>query len=144
METKKPRGYKVVCPYCGKRAELVDSREIYGDRSYGWAYLCRDCDAFVGCHNTGNKHTVKPKGTLADGPTRAARIRAHNAFDALWRYSGSGFATRTEAYGWLADMLSLSFKEAHIANFDLATCEKVISLAHEKNEAFIRRYQEVR
>lgn len=34
--------YKVICPYCGKPAEYVDSKEIYGI-SYGMIYLCRDC-----------------------------------------------------------------------------------------------------
>ena len=32
----------VYCPYCGRQAEYVDSKVIYG-RSYGMAYLCRKC-----------------------------------------------------------------------------------------------------
>ena len=39
----------VYCPYCGQQAEYVDSKVIYG-RSYGMAYLCRNCDAYVGVH----------------------------------------------------------------------------------------------
>ena len=38
---------KVYCPYCGKEAELIDSSVIYG-RSYGMAYICFGCDAYVG------------------------------------------------------------------------------------------------
>lgn len=37
----------VICPYCEKPAEFVDSSVIYG-RSYGMIYLCRKCGAYVG------------------------------------------------------------------------------------------------
>ena len=51
----------VYCPYCGRQAEYVDSKVIYG-RSYGMAYLCRNCDAYVGVH----RGTDEPLGRLAD------------------------------------------------------------------------------
>lgn len=41
---------EVFCPYCGERAEFVDSAEVYHGQSYGLIYLCRPCDAYVGCH----------------------------------------------------------------------------------------------
>lgn len=54
----------VVCPYCGELAELIDSKEIYS-RSYGKAWICRTCDAYVGCHKgthkPTSKETAKPK-----------------------------------------------------------------------------------
>ncbi len=37
-----------VCPYCGKKTELINSAEVYAGKSYGWMYICRDCDAYVG------------------------------------------------------------------------------------------------
>lgn len=42
---------EVYCDYCGRRAEFVDSKVIYG-KSYGMIYLCR-CRpgyAYVGVH----------------------------------------------------------------------------------------------
>ncbi|MBO7256277.1 MAG: hypothetical protein J6V04_03005 [Bacteroidales bacterium] len=42
-----------ICPYCGKDSELIDSSEIYGT-SYGPMYICRDCDAYVGCYTGKN------------------------------------------------------------------------------------------
>ena len=42
---------EVYCDYCGRRAEFVDSKVIYG-KSYGMIYLCRCCPgyAYVGVH----------------------------------------------------------------------------------------------
>ena len=33
---------KVYCDYCGRQAEYVDSKVVYG-KSYGMMYLCRNC-----------------------------------------------------------------------------------------------------
>ena len=71
---------KVYCPYCGKEAELIDSSVIYG-RSYGMAYICFDCDAYVGTH----KGTEKPLGRLANAELRKWKMRAHDAFDPIWK-----------------------------------------------------------
>lgn len=38
---------KVICPYCGRVAKYVDSSVIYYGHSYGMAYLCRPCNAYV-------------------------------------------------------------------------------------------------
>lgn len=51
---------KVYCDYCGRQAEYVDSKVVYG-KSYGMMYLCRNCMAYVGVH----KGTDKPLGRLA-------------------------------------------------------------------------------
>ena len=56
---------KVYCDYCGREAEFVDSKIIYG-RSYGKIYLCRNCMAYVGVH----KGTDKPLGRLANAELR--------------------------------------------------------------------------
>ena len=50
---------KVYCDYCGRQAEYVDSKIVYG-KSYGMMYLCRNCMAYVGVH----KGTDKPLGRL--------------------------------------------------------------------------------
>lgn len=57
---------KVVCPYCGRVAKYVDSSVIYYGHSYGMAYLCRPCNAYVGVHSG----TDRPKGSLANAELR--------------------------------------------------------------------------
>ncbi len=82
------------CNYCGKPAEWVENKEVYG-RNYGKSYmmwLCGDCDAYVGCHN----NTRQSKGTLANKELRGLRKQAHTLFDPLWkeadRSRGSAYA----------------------------------------------------
>lgn len=64
-----------VCPYCGNTTDLIDSAEIYGGVSYGMIYICRDCNAYVGCHSG----TSIAKGRLANAELRAAK-KKHIAF----------------------------------------------------------------
>ena len=73
----------------------------------------------MGCH-TG---TQTPLGVLATEGMRRARIRAHDAFDAIWR---EGRMTRTQAYVELAQILGIPKTQCHIAQFDEATCERAI------------------
>lgn len=110
-----------VCPYCRSRPQLVDSDVIYG-RSYGAIYLCKPCDAYVGCH----KGTTIPYGRLADARLRASKRETHRAFDRLWKEGGM---TRTEAYTWLATELNLSPQEAHVGMLDLEQCAKATEAA---------------
>lgn len=90
------------CNHCGNPAEWVENKEVYG-RNYGKSYmiwLCRPCDAFVGCHN----NTREPKGRfLAKADLRKARKEAHQTIDPLWqggRYKRHTVYLRlAEAYG---------------------------------------------
>lgn len=117
---------KVICPYCGQRAWLTDSRFLYqGKHNFGPVYLCRPCDAYVGCH----KDTDKPLGTLANKELREYRRRVHSAFDYIWR--GKLLPSRTAAYKWLAYELGLDYSETHIAKFDVETCKKAIAVCRE-------------
>ena len=70
------RGQKILCDYCGRQAEYVDSAEIYNGKSYGMIYLCRPCKAYVGVH----RGSDKPLGRLADAELREWKKRAHAAF----------------------------------------------------------------
>lgn len=116
---------EVICPYCGKRAEFVDSAEVYHGRSYGMIYLCRPCDAYVGCH--GNGKGDSPKGRLANAELRRWKIAAHNAFDPLWRF-GPFRGRRNIAYAWLAEQMGLPKEKTHIGMFDVAECQQVIQI----------------
>lgn len=116
------QGQDVYCPYCGKKAEYVDTIEIYG-KSYGMAYLCRPCDAYVGVHDG----TDTPLGRLANRELRRWRNRAHAAFDPLWQ-QGPYRRRRNDAYAWLAGKMGLTKEETHIAMFDVEQCKQVIQI----------------
>ena len=103
----------VYCPYCGRQAEYVDSKVIYG-RSYGMAYLCRNCDAYVGVH----RGTDEPLGRLADASLRKWKKAAHAAFDPLW----------------LAQQLGLPVSETHIGMFDVEECISTILICSKETK----------
>ena len=79
------------------------------------------CDATHGAHPD-----VKPLGIPADKPTKQARIRAHEAFDRLWK---RGRRSRSQAYAWLREAMDLTEDEAHIGRFDMAQGEELIAKA---------------
>jgi hypothetical protein len=108
-----------VCPYCRNKAKLTDSAHLYGGRSYGLVWDCRPCDAYVGVH----KGTTVALGRLANAELRAWKIKAHAAFDPLWR---SGRMTRHEAYALLGEKMKLPPKRVHIGMFDIDQCKRVV------------------
>lgn len=80
-----------IWPYCKCKTELIDSAEIYDGVSYGQMYICRNCNAYVGCH----KDSSKSLGRLANEELRRYKHCAHLVFDMIWenhfmsRYNGS-------------------------------------------------------
>lgn len=117
----------VICPYCDKPAQRVNSSVVYGRNSdYGDIWLCRCLPdlAYVGVH----KITGKPLGRLANRELRELKKKAHSLFDPMWKF---GKMTRTEAYAWLAEKLELPLSECHIGMFDDALCRRVIELCAE-------------
>lgn len=122
----------VTCPYCGGSAQFVrNSAEFYHGRDFGPLYVCRPCDARVGCH----PGTEKPLGRLANAELRAAKMRAHAAFDPLWKRKAAlgknryqRKAARSLGYRWLAGQLGIDHKECHIGMFDVETCNRVVEV----------------
>ncbi len=103
------------CPYCGSNASLVSSTIVYNGQDYGLIYLCDkypECDAYVGVH----EGTNQPKGRLANAALREWKIKAHGAFDPLYK---SGKMTRKQAYKLMQRLMNMDRKEAHIGNFDI-------------------------
>jgi ssDNA-binding Zn-finger/Zn-ribbon topoisomerase 1 len=103
--------------YCGADARLRRSK-------YGPFWSCSlwpECDGTVGCH----PGTTTPLGTLADKATRQARIKAHDAFDALWQPLGKSY--RATAYRMLAEELEVD--EAHMGEMSREDCERVVEWA---------------
>lgn len=112
------------CPYCGKSAKLVSGEVIYPHRHDLYAkqfYLCRPCDAYVGCH----QGTTNPLGRLANAELRKAKMEAHAAFDPIWK---SGQKKRGSAYAWLCDQLGIDKKGCHIGMFDVDMCNRVVAV----------------
>lgn len=115
------------CPYCGSPSKLVDSIEIYG-KSYGMIYLCRPCDAYVGCH----RGSTIAKGRLADKELRQWKKAAHGFFDALWRRKMKRGYTkeqaRSAAYRWLSEQMGIDFEYTHIGMFNIDQCRRVVDI----------------
>lgn len=115
-----------ICPYCNNSAMLIDSSEVYAGRSFGLIWACARCDAYVGVHK--DSPTYKPKGTLANKELRVWRVRAHSAFDPLWRsLLLEPKMTRTEAYTWMQETLAISRDQAHIGSLDVEGCRRLIA-----------------
>lgn len=118
----------VVCPYCQQPAKLVTGLDIYPHRidlrSYKF-WHCEPCDAYVGCNRRINGTT--PLGRLANKELRLAKIRAHAAFDPLWK---SGKMQRGAAYTWLSKQMNLSIEKTHIGMFNLEQCREVVRICN--------------
>ena len=115
---------KMICPFCHKPAEWVENKEVYG-RNYGKSYmmwLCRKCDAYVGCHN----NTHKPLGIMANAELRGWRITTHHIIDPLWK---NGKYSRTQVYNILRQHFG---KYIHIGSSDINMCQKIINFVTNK------------
>ncbi len=96
---------------------------------FGHFYGCPnfpDCDMLVGCH----PGTTEPLGHPADRETRSWRIRAHDAFDRLWKGPGSRMS-RPRAYRQLQRIMGLPEDKAHIGMFDKEQCQCLIEKLHQ-------------
>lgn len=118
-------GHDVRCPYCQTQAALVDSAVVYGGRSFGNAWVCKNypaCDAYVGSH----KETGEPLGTLANAELRVLRRACHAKFDPLWLGKERRMSRRM-AYGHLQRIMGLPQEAAHIGMFDAEQCRTLLA-----------------
>lgn len=128
----------VICPHCNIQARLTHSTEVYGPRhDYGHMYMCDHCGAYVGCH----KGTTKPLGTPANKELRMWRMRAHSAFDTVWKHRylrvkqtnpkyKKGMA-RGGRYKALAKLMGINGDDCHIGMFDIIQCKHVIEICNQ-------------
>lgn len=114
-----------ICPYCGRPSMLTDSAEVYHGRSYGPIYICRPCDAYVGCH----KGTTKALGRLANAELRYWKNQAHAAFDKLWK-GKTKVMDRTTCYKFLSKKMELPSEYTHIGMFKVEACKRVIEICN--------------
>lgn len=130
---RKPKAVKVpvvICDYCGKPARCVDSAVVYR-QSYGLIWYCQPCGAWVGCHK--NSARALPLGRLANAELRAAKVRAHAAFDPLWKAVAARDGinpnhARARGYRWLSTVMGTDPKRTHIGMFDVAQCARVVEI----------------
>ena len=111
-----------VCDYCNRPAQLVGGDTIYPHRPDLYSkqfWYCSDCAAWVGVHAGG----TRPLGRLANKELRLAKMRAHSAFDPMYR---SGTMKRNSAYKWLADTLGIPRSECHIGMMGPDMCGRVV------------------
>lgn len=83
-------------------------------------WRCEPCSAYVGCHRDG-----KPLGRLADAELRGLKMKAHEAFDPMWK---RGIMDRNEAYRWLAGKMGISKRKCHIGMFTPDQCREVVRI----------------
>lgn len=106
---------KLICPECGDLMELRNSK-------YGLFYGCvryPECTGTHGAHN----NSGEPLGIPANKETKEWRIRAHAAFDKVWKKYGY---TRPESYRLLQTVMGMTAGEAHIGRFDKGQCQRLI------------------
>lgn len=125
---KKP---PVICHECGAWASRVTGEVIYPHRPdlHRKNFWRCNCGAYVGCH----PGTGTPLGSPCGPVTRAARSRAHAAFDPLWKAKivRDGVAkheARGAAYRWLATSLNIEPERCHIGMMDAVTADRVTAL----------------
>ena len=108
----------MICPYCNEEAVWCENKEVYG-KNYGRSYviyLCKQCDARVGCHN----NTKEPLGTMANKELREWRMKVHTFIDLLWK---SNKMKRQTVYRRLNEFFK---KEIHVGSSDIELCKQII------------------
>lgn len=115
----------LACPECGAPMLLKWSNR-YDRPFYGCSRWERaKCPGTHGAHPDGT-----PMGIPADQATKAARHQLHLLFDQLWK---SHVMSRAQAYQWLMRAINTdSRREAHIARFSIAQCERVLTLLRDE------------
>lgn len=112
------------CYYCQRPTVYVDSIEVY-QKSYGFIFLCRDCDAYVNTHH-GQDQAF---GFVARKDLRDARHKAHLMFDPLVQSKvDSGMkkkVAQSKAREWLATQLLIDVIECHIGMMELRKTHKI-------------------
>lgn len=123
---------KMVCPYCNKEAVWCSNDNIYG-RQYGksyMCYLCKDCNAYVGCH----QNTRKPLGSMANEELRRWRKIVHGFIDPIWK---SGKLKRKQVYDELSRKLG---RQIHVGESNIEQCKEIIVLVKGADSPFDTKY----
>lgn len=119
---------KVLCGECGAEMILRKAKKIFNMRQFKHPHFW-GCSRFPECRGTHGAHPDgTPLGIPANKETKEWRIKAHDAFDTLWKCSQITM-TRKKAYKLLAQKLGVS--EVHIGESDIPTCARIIQASEE-------------
>lgn len=116
------------CDVCSSdKIRYTSNAEIYHGKQYGngYCYLCDNCGASVGVHNTKNK---KPLGRFATDEMKKLKMQCHAKFDPLWKKYNF---KRTDCYGYLAYRLGLHLRETHFGWFDVEYLNKSLEILND-------------
>lgn len=122
------------CLECGRTARLTDGRELYPHRPdlyHKFFYKC-ECGAYCGCHD-GTKRAL---GNPAGMKTRQARMRAHDAFDPIWRNRPVYGLSRRDVYKLAADALHIPASDCHIGMMNVEMAERLTRWAYDWRAEF--------
>jgi len=87
------------------------------------------CSRFPECRGTHGAHkNGAPLGIPADKETKKARIKAHAAFDQIWK--GHHVRNRFLAYSWMRKAMGLTDSTAHISMLTIPQCEELVRLVY--------------
>ena len=130
-----------ICPYCGQQARLFNGLSVYPHRQdlkMLRFWMCKPCDAYVGCHKKGvwvetregrvTSDGTMPFGRLANAELRKAKQEAHSAIDWVWEYEENKPKSRKAMYRRLADELGIDIHDCHIGAFDVERCREVVRI----------------
>ena len=130
------------CIHCDRLADITDGGEIYPHRpdlASQSFYICRPCDAYVGCH----KGTTNPLGTPANAKLRRLRIAVHNLLDPMWQQvqdKRERKRARGDVYFRLAEEMQLSMNNCHVSLFNEKQCQQAYAiLSRWKNDEELRK-----
>lgn len=112
--SKALRERKVDCADCEVRMKLQGRSRL--------KYVCQGCGASLIANKYG-----QPLGTPATKEVRRLRMRAHIAFDQLWK---SGEVTRSSAQRWMAKELGIPVRRCHFGYMNRQQLETVIDLSN--------------
>jgi ssDNA-binding Zn-finger/Zn-ribbon topoisomerase 1 len=113
---------KNACPYCKSDMILKETSKFkYKNGQNKKFYSCINFPNCNGSH--GASPEGEPLGVPATKEVKDWRIKAHNAFDKLWK---NGKMTKNEAYSWISNKMAK--KKIHIGELDKIDCEKIIQI----------------
>lgn len=119
---------KVICPECGADMVFRQTAKFKfrngGNKVFYGCSRYPACTCIMGSHPDGT-----PYGVPADKETKEWRVKAHQEFDRLWK---SYRYTRHQAYEFLANIMQIPLKDAHISNFNKEQCQKLLEKLHYK------------
>lgn len=110
-----------VCPWCGNKVIVIDSRSIYG-RYYGLIAECVECKARAKLNQSFKG------GLLATPEIRQQRMLCHEKFDSVWK---KGLADRTQLYKVLANKLGIPRPACHFSYFNLTDLKRAYKIINQ-------------